>query len=248
MTSTSARLPSGSALQAHLLGVVDFNLCLALQQRLVYEASGSSDGKITLLVCEHPETITVGRGGSRWDIRLTDHELQSSQVPILWVGRGGGCLAHAPGQVAVYPIVPLSQRELTVGEYLRRLLASIVATLQEVGMRPQSRPGECSLWGRTGQLTAIAAAVKNWTTYHGAFINVSPAMHLFRHVRTSPDPVATMSSLVAESQRPIKMTSVRSAIVHHVAAAFDCDRFHIHSGHPFLIQESKVLRESARAS
>ena len=53
------------AVEAYLLGVVDFEACLALQQRLVYETAGRSDGQITLLVCEHPLSITVGRQGSR---------------------------------------------------------------------------------------------------------------------------------------------------------------------------------------
>ena len=248
MNSRSRPAPSEAALQAYLLGTVDFRACLALQQRLVYEAGERTDGQITLLICEHTPTITVGRGGSRWDIRLTDQELTSRQVPVVWVGRGGGCLAHGPGQVAIYPIVPLSQRGLTVGEYLCRMQAALVATLQDVGIRPQMRAEQFDLWGRTGQLATVAAAVRNWTTYHGAFINVCPAMHLFRHVRTNSGPAATMSSLVADSQKPIKMTSVRSSIVRHVAVSLGCERLHIHSGHPFLLQQSKVLRESARAS
>ncbi|HEX7379706.1 MAG TPA: hypothetical protein VF278_21460, partial [Pirellulales bacterium] len=114
-------VPPTPAVEAHLLGQVEFDDCLALQQRLVYEAIGRRDGQITLLICEHPLKITVGRQGSRSHIRLSQHELKSRQIEVRWVNRGGGCLVHAPGQLAVYPIVPLEPWSLSVGEYLARL-------------------------------------------------------------------------------------------------------------------------------
>ena len=51
-------------LQAFLLGQVDFDRALTLQQQLVEEAHNRGDGQITLLLCEHPTIITIGRAGS----------------------------------------------------------------------------------------------------------------------------------------------------------------------------------------
>ena len=100
--------------EAYLLGSVDFEACLALQQRLVYEAAGRDDGQITLLLCEHPLTITVGRQGSRADIRLGQSaSWKAGGSRSRWVNRGGGCLVHAPGQLAIYPIVPLEPHGFT---------------------------------------------------------------------------------------------------------------------------------------
>ena len=48
-----------------LLGRVPFEAFLALQSRLVYEAGGLAEPRIVVLLCEHPELITVGRAGSR---------------------------------------------------------------------------------------------------------------------------------------------------------------------------------------
>jgi hypothetical protein len=55
---------NGSAtLAVHLMGTIGFDECLALQQRLVYETAGQQSGNATLLVCEHPLEITIGRQG-----------------------------------------------------------------------------------------------------------------------------------------------------------------------------------------
>ena len=40
-------------------------------------------------------------------MRLTGAELAQRQLAIRYIGRGGGAILHAPGQLAIYPIVPL---------------------------------------------------------------------------------------------------------------------------------------------
>lgn len=220
--------------EAHLLGSVDFDACLALQQRLVYEASGSSRGNITLLVCEHPLIITVGRQGSRSHIRLSEHELVSRQIDVRWVNRGGGCLLHAPGQLAVYPIVPLEPWSLKVGGYLERLQAGLAAALADMSCAAEARSGRFGLWSHRGQVAAVAAAVKNWVGYYGAYINVSPALYPFRWIESDPVELTPMTSLAADCRRAVRMSGVREAVVRRLSEAFECDRYHVYSGHPLL--------------
>src|SRR4051812_48755348 len=105
MSSPEHQRTSEPAVEVHLLGEVDFDACLALQHRLVYEAGSRRDGQVTVLVCEHPLSITLGRLGSRAHVQLSPPVLKSNGLEVRWVNRGGGALLHAPGQVAVYPIV-----------------------------------------------------------------------------------------------------------------------------------------------
>jgi lipoyl(octanoyl) transferase len=234
-----------NALQAFLLGTVDFETCLALQQRLVFETSGATDRQITLLVCEHPPTLTVGRDGSRAHLHFSPEALVSEQLSVRWINRGGGCMLHLPGQLAIYPIVPLDRCDLTVGEYLNCLQSGLLAALAELGVRGTVRPGWPGIWGRTGQLAAIGVSIKSWTTYHGAFLNVAPAMRLFRRIETDPTQKTPMSSLVVERQTAVKMTSVRGAVVRHLAAALGADRYHLHTSHPLLSRLGNSTREIA---
>src|SRR5437588_11512158 len=91
------------SLQVYLLGTVDFEDMLQCQRRLVYEVSGDRS-RAALLLCEHPPLISVGREGSREHIRFEPKDLAAREWPVRWVNRGGGCLLHLPGQLAVYPI------------------------------------------------------------------------------------------------------------------------------------------------
>ncbi|MEN6493110.1 MAG: hypothetical protein ABFD16_02350 [Thermoguttaceae bacterium] len=227
-------LADNPAVEAHLCGRLDFDRCLSLQRRLVEQVADRLDGRIYLLLCEHPELITIGRGGSPADVQLDSGRIRSRQLAVRWVKRGGGALVHAPGQLAVYPIVPLRWHRLSVGDYLARLQTAIQRALQSLEISTEPRPGRWGLWGRTGQVVALGAAVRNWVAYHGAFINVNPPMGLFRLVETDRRDLTPMSCLVAERQRPVKMTDVRAELVRHLTDALGCDRYHLYTGHPLL--------------
>jgi len=222
------------AVETFLLGRIEFGRCLELQRRLIGEIGERDDGQIALLLCEHPAVITVGRGGSPGEIAADSRLLRSRQIEVHWVNRGGGCLVHCPGQLAIYPMVPLRWHGFSVGEYLERLQAGMTETLDELGIRGHTPPGRYGVWGRTGQLAAVGVAVRNWVTYYGAYLNVCPPMGLFRLVETDPVGQTRMSCLVAERCGPVRMTTVRALLVHNLAEAFGCDRYHLYTGHPLL--------------
>src|SRR5688572_14408951 len=109
------------AAQFHFLGQVDYEDCLTAQKRIGYDALSRGDGRIVVVVCEHPSLITIGRRGSRDQLRFTGAELTERDLSVRYVARSGGCLLHGPGQLAIYVSLQLSWHGWTVGEYLRRL-------------------------------------------------------------------------------------------------------------------------------
>ena len=255
--------PREFAAHFHLLGSVDYEDCLSAQRRLAYDAMTRGDGRMVVLLCEHPPLITIGRGGSRGDLRFTPAELLARQLEIRYVSRGGGTLLHGPGQLAIYPIVPLMWQGWTIGAYLRRLQAGVRGALADLGFRTGSLAGRFGLWGRAGLLAPVGIAVKHGTATHGAFLNVNPDMRDMRRIaiggdrgqgsgdgkqeapnRNSKSQISnlksemrnppTFSSLLSEHGRAVKMTSVRAAIVQHLAEAFGCENYHLHTGHPLL--------------
>ena len=236
MQSTSTQrstVPATGSLEVHLLGLVDFDAALALQERLVYEVSGRNDGQGVLLLCEHPPLITIGREGSRSHVLASQHDRQACEIDVRWVARGGGAIVHAIGQLAVYPILPLSQRAVGVGDYRRRVEDALVATCRDQHVpakRVESSPG---VWSRGGQLASFGAAVKNGVTCHGAYLNVHPDPSFLAMVETSP-PGERLTSVEAQRGRPIKMASVRESVIHHLSQAFGYERVHTYTGHPLL--------------
>src|SRR5437016_11172103 len=73
------------SLEIYLLGLVDFDAALSLQERLVLEIAQHDDGRGALLICEHPPLITIGREGSQADILCESHELVARQIEVRWL-------------------------------------------------------------------------------------------------------------------------------------------------------------------
>ncbi len=236
--------PAGEAvLQAYLLGSVDFEAALAFQRGLVYQVSGDrSTG--CLILCEHPPLITVGRQGSRKHILFDPEELAVRQWRVRWVNRGGGCLLHLPGQLAVYPIVALDHLGIGLHEYLERLQQVVLATLADFTVQGQTRPGRAGVWVRDRLIADLGVAVRNWVSYYGIALNINPTLELFRRVRTPDAADGPMTSLERERRGPLRPALVRERLLEHFAAYFPFPRVSLFSDHPSLqvTQGSDPLR------
>lgn len=231
-----------------LLGSLDYEAWLMLQRRLAYQARCDQHNRIVVVCCEHPPLITVGRNGSRAHIRLTQEALDRADLGVRWVQRGGGVVLHGPGQLAIYPIAALDGCGWTVDEFMQQFHNGLRAAIESLGVRTESRGNSTSLWTRRGLLAATGVAIEQRITTYGAFLDVNPQQTARGFIDTAAgqsgdDPRATTSSLLAERRRAVRMTEVRTALVEHLAQAFHCDRFDIHTTHPWLKQSTGFARE-----
>ncbi len=225
--------PEGSALRIYLLGMVDFEEALLLQRTLAFETSGQRDSA-ALVLCEHPPILTVGRDGSPADIRCDFDELRTRRWPVRWVNRGGGTLLHLPGQLAIYPILPLDWRQLGLADYLARLQRILVAVLDDFSVSGVARSGQPGVWAGRRLVAGIGVAVRDWVAYYGAYLNINADLIPFRIVRSGLSEQEPMTSLVRERRAPLRPALVRERLLEHFTAAFPFERTAVFSHHPCL--------------
>jgi len=238
--SNAGRSRHSGSLEVYLLGIVDFDSSLVLQERLCDEIAEREDRQGALLICEHPPIVTIGRQGSRSDVLAEPRELVSREMDVRWLNRGGGCLVHCPGQLAVYPIVPVQRLDFGLVDYRRALEQSVIDACRDLHIPAVRRDEEPGIWCRLGQFGFFGVAVKSRVAYHGMFINVAPDMEYQRLVRSS-GLADRATSLAALRVRPTAMHSVRSAIVPRLSARLGYDRFHIYTGHPLLRRTTRKV-------
>ena len=231
---------ASSALEVYLLGKVDFASLLGLQTRLADQISQRGDTHGILLVCEHPPSISIGREGSFADVLVEREELIAREMDIRWLNRGGGAWVHAPGQVAVYALLPLDRLKLGLVEYLRRLEQSVIAMaadLDVVAERSEAAPGATC---RCGQFAFVGASVRDWVSRGGLCVNVSLPQEALDLVRwTNAD--VRITSLAAQRTRPTAMGSVRESIIRHLAESMGYDDYHLFTGHPLLRRTTRKV-------
>jgi lipoyl(octanoyl) transferase len=242
--SPTVRRPE-TVLQAYLLGTVEFESLLALQRRLVYDVTGERS-QANLLLCEHPRLVSVGREGSRAHILCEPEELHARRWPVRWVNRGGGCLLHAPGQLAVYPILPLDQLGLTLQDYLDILHRVLTDMLAGFGLTAHVRAGQGGVWVGSRLIAHVGVAVRDWVSYYGLALNVTADLEPFRLVRCGGPGEGPMTSLQRELRTPVRMAAVRQRLLDLFHARFGFDRLTLFHAHPAL--PTKAPTDDAVAS
>ncbi len=231
--------PAKPPLEVYLLGAVDFAEVQMLQRRLVFE-HGERDGA-TLILCEHPPTLSVGRAGSRAHIGPDDSALAGRGIRTHWVNRGGGCILHLPGQLAGYLIAPIGAEAATAMGHVRRIQDVLLGVLDEFELSGEVRHDPPGIFLGRGRVATIGVAVSRGIAYHGFTLNVGPFLDLFG-VLVEPGPegsILRQTSMESRRQRATPMSRVREAIVRRTELAFELDRHHLYTHHPRL--KRKVL-------
>lgn len=230
-------LPSHDGLlEIHLLGTLDFDSALFLEERLVYEISGRDSLDAGLLLCEHPPLITIGRDGSREQIFADSKQLAVKGIETRWINRGGGSVVHGPGQLAAYPILPLNRLGLGLLDYRTRLEQSVIDMADDFQVTATRQPEAPGLWCRNGQFAHLGVAVKSWVSYHGLFIDVAPKVDAQRLLNPNHH---RLSSLSAQCGKPIEMNAVRESLSRHLAKQMGYSRTQVYTGHPLLKRQTR---------
>ncbi len=228
-----------SLLEVRLLGTVDFESAQFLQDRCVYDIGGRTDQFGNLFLCEHPPLITVGRTGSRAHISLEQKELATRGLQVRWLNRGGGCLVHAPGQLAIYPVIPLQRLGLSLCDYRAALLGSVLDLCGELEIAAWPVERNCGVAGRGGVFAFIGAAVKRWVAYQGLFVNVNPLLQTQRLVAIGNNNLRP-TSLEAVRGRTTAMSTVRESLIRNLTRRLGYAEYQIFTGHPLLVRTRRV--------
>ncbi len=189
------------------LGKVEYGTAWALQKDLV-QARVAEQTPDILLLCEHPDVITLGRR-----LGSVENVLAPGEIPVFEVERGGDVTYHGPGQLVGYPILRLDGPRRDLHRYLRDLEEVLIAAAAAVGVPSGRAEGKTGTWvDGQRKLASIGVAVRRWVTLHGFALNVSTDLEKFRAINPCGFSAGVMTSLSVEAGRPIEMDTVRALV------------------------------------
>lgn len=167
--------------------------------RELHAAVRAGDDPGRILLVEHDSVYTAGRA-------TPPHELLPHVVPI---ERGGKITWHGPGQLVVYPIVPLPRRD--VRDWLRRVESFGVAVCAEFGLAAEPSVDGTGVFVGGRKVASIGVAIKHWINLHGIAINVAVDPEVWQRVRPCGLSPEIMSDLSTVAGRPIDLAAARAA-------------------------------------
>ncbi len=178
------------------LGLVDYESGLALQKD-TEQAVKSGDQPDTLLLLEHPHTLTIGRRGDSSAVLLNEGELRARKVRVFETNRGGKVTYHGLGQVVGYPIINLSPDREDVHRYVRDLEEVLIRSISDFGIESFRIDGLTGVHTARGKVVAIGVHVARWVTTHGFALNVNTNLEYFDLIISCEgEPVTSMEGLL----------------------------------------------------
>jgi lipoyl(octanoyl) transferase len=194
-----ARMPvllNARELLVQRLGLVDYESALAIQKKteLAVKTGIQAD---TLLLLEHPHTLTIGRRGDSSSILLDTEELKARNVTLFETNRGGKVTYHGLGQVVGYPIINLSPDREDVHRYVRDLEEVLIRTMSDFGINAFRIEGLTGVHTERGKVAAIGVHIARWVTTHGFALNVNTDLSYFNLIiACEGEPVTSMEELL----------------------------------------------------
>ncbi|HVF22972.1 MAG TPA: lipoyl(octanoyl) transferase LipB [Pyrinomonadaceae bacterium] len=199
------------------LGLTDYASGLALQQE-TEQAVKLRTRPDTLLLLEHPHTLTIGRRGDSSAVLLDAEQLQKRNVTMFETNRGGKVTYHGLGQLVGYPIVNLSPDREDVHRYMRDLEEVLIRTLADFGVGAFRIDGLTGVYTARGKIAAIGVHLSRWVTTHGFALNVNTDLSYFNFIiACEGEPVTSMEQLLG-SETPL--SEVEDRIVVRFAEVF----------------------------
>ncbi len=185
--------PAVPGLVATWLGRRDFAEVLALQLELRERVIAGETA--TMLLVEHPPVLTLGPRANEEDVLWDPVRRAEIGMTVVRTPRGGEVTLHAPGQLVVYPVLPIGRK---IREHIVRLGEVGVALYAELGVAGcEFRMAHPGVWLGERKLASIGLHISRGVSVQGIALNLDVDPGLF-------------GALVSCGLRGVEVTSARA--------------------------------------
>ncbi|HEY6119950.1 MAG TPA: lipoyl(octanoyl) transferase LipB [Pyrinomonadaceae bacterium] len=202
------------------LGLIQYGAALAIQKETEKRVQAGSQPD-TLLLLEHPHTLTIGRRGEKSAVLLPEEILASRGIEVFETNRGGKLTYHGLGQIVGYPIINLSPEREDVHKYVRDLEEVLIRTMTDFSIEAFRIKGLTGVHTAQGKVAAIGVHIARWVTTHGFALNVNTDLSFFNLIiACEGEPVTSMKELLG---RELDMLDVEKSIVRRFGEVFEME-------------------------
>lgn len=194
-------------------GLIPFDEAWERQRELAFRVE-RGEAPNTLVLCQHPTVITIGRNGTDANVLATRPLLEAQGVSVVPIDRGGDVTLHNPGQLVGYPIFNLTTLKPDLHWYLRTVEDAIIDTVAAYGITGDRVDGLTGVWvDGQRKVCAIGIHCRKWVVYHGFALNVVNDLREFQYIVPCGISDRAVTSIAAEAGRPVTMDDVEATVV-----------------------------------
>lgn len=125
---------------------------------------------------EHPPVFTLGLNASR------EHLLETGDIPVVQIDRGGQVTYHGPGMLMVYPLIDLKRLGLGVRDLVTALEQSVVDLAAGYGVEARAKPDAPGVYVADTKFASVGLRIRRGASYHGMALNVKVDLEPFLRI------------------------------------------------------------------
>lgn len=179
-----------------------------------------------LLFCGHNPVYTLGKGGKREHLLISEAECIEKDIEFFHINRGGDITYHGPGQITGYPILDLEKFKPDIHWYMRQLEEVIIRCIADYGLKGERLEGFSGVWLHADtdiplKICALGVRCSRWVTMHGFAFNVNTDLKYFDYILPCGLEQKGVTSLQKELGREMDMEEVKERLKRHFAEVFE---------------------------
>ncbi len=195
------------------LGITDYMTALKMQEDLNKKVNCELIGD-SFMFLEHNDIYTAG---------IHFHGELNNAVKV---GRGGYMTYHGPGQLVVYYIVNLKNRNMNALDMIKKIQNDVINLLSIYGIygRPELNE-KTGVWVGDKKICSIGLGIKNFSTYHGIGLNISTDLSKFNAISPCNFSPEVMTSMERCSDKIFSLEDVKKNFIKITLESFEVKNY-----------------------
>ncbi len=204
------------------MGLTEYGQAYKFQEKLL-EQRIRGEIPDTLLLLEHPPTLTIGKGQDLENLLVSSEELKKRGISLFPTDRGGSITWHGPGQIVGYLIFDIKQRNRDIRKFINDLEEVIIRTLADLSIQAGRDERHVGVWVGQEKIAAIGVKVRRWVTKHGFALNVNNDLSHFSLINPCGITNKGVTSVAKLLYRNVPMENVINRLLINFSDVFDAE-------------------------
>ncbi len=146
------------------------------EQMKAYTASRDHNSADEIWFLEHPPIFTQGQNGK------PEHILNTGDIPVLQVDRGGQVTYHGPGQLIVYFLLDIRRLQLPIRQFVHSIEEAVIRLSADYGILAQRLESAPGVYVNQAKMASLGLRVKRGCSYHGLSFNMAMDLSPFKRI------------------------------------------------------------------
>ena len=125
---------------------------------------------------EHQPVFTQGQAGKQ------EHLLDTGDIPVVPVDRGGQVTYHGPGQQMLYVLLNMKRRKLGVRQLVTALEECVVNSLAESNIAAYPKADAPGVYVNEKKICSVGLRIRRGCSFHGLALNVNMDLAPFQRI------------------------------------------------------------------